>query len=184
MEQVKQKEASMNWIYNTNPDNTVRFTLGTEGARPLICIGVNPSTATPDELDPTLRSVQKKSEIHGFDSWIMLNLYPLRATNPNELSPSPELNLHLENLNHINRIFNRCSPVIWVAWGNLITKRPYLVNCLEDIYKVSLDHPCKWITIGKESKAGHPHHPLYLSNSSALKEFDFKGYLEELKILS
>ena len=174
----------MDWIYETNPENTVRFTLGIEGSRPLICIGVNPSTAEPDNLDPTLRSVHKKAGIHGFDSWIMLNLYPLRETAPKKPPPSPDLNLHLENLRHIGRIFARSSPVIWAAWGTLITKRPYLVNCLEDIHMISLDYNCKWTTLGKESKAGHPHHPLYLSDSSEMKEFDIGAYLSALRRLS
>lgn len=75
----------MSWIYETNSDNSARYILGERGENPLVCIGVNPSTAEPDKLDPTLRSVKAWAKRLGFDGWIMLNLYPQRATNPNDL---------------------------------------------------------------------------------------------------
>jgi hypothetical protein len=49
----------MGWLYQNNRTNTVRYVLGTEGHYPLICFGVNPSTAEPDNLDPTLKSVDR-----------------------------------------------------------------------------------------------------------------------------
>ena len=75
----------MQWLYSNNANNTCRYVLGTSGSRPLICIGVNPSTAEPDNLDNTLKSVARIASQNGYDSWIMLNLYPQRATNPNDM---------------------------------------------------------------------------------------------------
>ena len=48
----------MEWIYEKNEDNTARYVLGTIGAHPLACFGINPSTAEPNNLDPTVRRVQ------------------------------------------------------------------------------------------------------------------------------
>lgn len=83
----------MNWIYEKNSDNTSRYVLGTVGTNPLICIGVNPSTAEPGNLDNTLKSVTRICEANGYDSWIMLNLYPQRATNPNEMHEHSDIGL-------------------------------------------------------------------------------------------
>ena len=47
------------WLFVPNTYTEYRYILGTRGTRPLICVGVNPSTAAPDHLDPTLQSVQR-----------------------------------------------------------------------------------------------------------------------------
>ena len=65
------------------PTTPYRYVLGRVGRRPLVCIGINPSTAQPGALDPTLKSVERLANANGFDSWIMFNVYPQRATNPN-----------------------------------------------------------------------------------------------------
>ena len=43
------------WIYVNNDDNTSRYVLGTKGDKPVFCFGINPSTAEPNNLDPTLK---------------------------------------------------------------------------------------------------------------------------------
>ena len=67
-------------IYGNNKDNSRRYLIGTVREKPLICIGVNPSTAEPGLLDNALKSAVRVSEANGFDSWIMINIYPQRAT--------------------------------------------------------------------------------------------------------
>ena len=49
------------WIYAPNFYSEYRYILGTRGERPLICIGINPSTARPDALDNTLKSASSCS---------------------------------------------------------------------------------------------------------------------------
>ena len=39
------------WIYAPNFYSEYRYLLGTRGKNPLICIGINPSTAEPDHLE-------------------------------------------------------------------------------------------------------------------------------------
>ena len=51
----------------------------------LVCIGANSSTAIPGSLDPTLKTIKKVAKENGYDGFIMLNLSPIRATNPNNL---------------------------------------------------------------------------------------------------
>lgn len=47
------------WHYKNDKDNTIRYILGEEGNKPLFCIGINPSTAEPDNLDSTLKKARK-----------------------------------------------------------------------------------------------------------------------------
>ncbi|MBR9919247.1 MAG: DUF1643 domain-containing protein [Bacteroidetes bacterium] len=176
------KETTTSWIYHTNPNNRARFTLGIQGESPLICIGVNPSTATPGQLDGTLQFVERHARLKGFDSWLMLNLYPQRATNPNNIHKRINNSLHQENLRHIQTqlaaIGDQQKIRIWAAWGTLIEKRPFLNSCLEEIFQISCLYNTEWIRIGPLSKAGHPRHPLYLSAKAAIKPFDINTYLK------
>ena len=62
------------WLYVPDFYTEYRYILGTRGANPLICIGINPSTAAPDDLDNTLKSVSRIAAGNGYDSWIMFNV--------------------------------------------------------------------------------------------------------------
>ena len=42
------------WLYVPKVYSEYRYILGTRGKKPLICMGINPSTAIPDRLDNTL----------------------------------------------------------------------------------------------------------------------------------
>ena len=78
------------WIYRFLSEKEDRFVLGEMGLRPLICFGINPSTAVPEKLDRTLSRVKNESMIRKFDGWIMLNIYPQRATDPRKMHVSFE----------------------------------------------------------------------------------------------
>lgn len=178
------KELFDNWIYETNADNSARFVLGEKGSNPLVCIGVNPSTATPEKLDPTLQRVKAWSQRLGYDGWIMLNLYPQRATNPNDLHEKCDDDYAVMNNEKItNCLWNFRKITLWAAWGTLIEKREYLAILLKHInndFNIYIGNQKRnWITIGKRSNAGHPHHPLYLRNNAEVAEFDIKEYLEK-----
>ena len=142
----------------------------------------NPSTARPDQLDSTLRSVDRIARNNGFDSWIMLNLYPQRTTDPNGLHLRRQSYLHSENLKWIEKSISKPNATIWAAWGTLIDKRPYLKKCLADILDLTKRFPCNWVSIGKRSIKGHPHHPLYIGSSEAPKPFDPYHYLGTLDL--
>ena len=172
----------MCWIYRTNEDNSARFVLGEQGESPLVCMGINPSTAEPNKLDPTLRLVKTWSKRLGFDGWIMLNIYPQRATNPNDLHKEFDNNLHEANKLWIYQYLEDQRPLgytIWAAWGVSITKRRYLSDCLRTIVN-DMTVTQNWINIGKKNKDGHPHHPLYLSRKSRVDSFDINQYLISL----
>lgn len=167
----------VSWIYENTSDNTSRFVLGTQGIKPLICFGINPSTATPECLDNTLKSVERIALNNNFDSWIMLNVYPQRATNPNNLHSAMNNELHKLNTMHIKKVLEEYRPIIWAAWGIIIERRNYLPECLSDIVEIAHKYDCRWISFGNVSKDGHPHHPLYLSKQATYNEFLVDEYL-------
>lgn len=167
------------WIYHHNEPLT-RYSLGQQGENPLICFGVNPSTAKPDDLDPTVASVARFARDQGYDGWLMFNLYPQRATNPDKMHKHFQLKIHKENVEVIAELTKGMSADIWCAWGTLIEKRPYLSRCLRDIYEVLTDNNCTYFKRGRISKAGHPHHPLYLKKTAPPEPFPIKKYVQEV----
>jgi hypothetical protein len=167
------------WLYAPNFYSEYRYILGTRGKNPLICIGINPSTAKPDDLDNTLKSVQRISQGNGFDSFIMFNVYAQRATRPDDMERQCNAALHRENLEAFRYVLSISeNPTVWAAWGAIIEKRGYLVDCVRDMVAVGQEYGTVWRCAGAVSKKGHPHHPLYLRKDEILKPFDVEGYLE------
>lgn len=165
------------WLYQYNKDDNCRFILGTVGKNPLICIGVNPSTAEPNNLDNTLQSVHRIAVQNGHDSWIMLNLYPQRSTDPNKMDEQANEGLIQSNYTYIRETLQQYPNTdIWAAWGTLINKRTYLRECLFHISSIVAECQCRWVTFGNRSKDGHPHHPLYLKMSSCKEFLDIDLY--------
>lgn len=101
--------------------------------------GVNPSTAAPDHLDPTLQSVQRIAQHNGYDSFLMFNVYAQRATSPKDMDSSCHAEIHRENLNAFRYALSLSEkPAVWGAWGNIIEMRDYLYSCLCDMIEASL----------------------------------------------
>ena len=72
-------------IYQNDCQDKWRYTLGKAGANPLVVIGLNPSTATQEKADTTVAKAEKVALQQGYDGFIMLNLYPIRATDYRKL---------------------------------------------------------------------------------------------------
>ena len=166
------------WLYAPNFYSEYRYILGTRGKNPLICIGINPSTAQPGDLDNTLKSVQRIAHGNGFDSFIMFNVYAQRATDPDAMEHSCNLQLHRENLEAFRYVLSIGeNPTVWAAWGTIIEKRDYLKDCLKDMIAAGEEYGAKWVCAGKCSKKGHPHHPLYLRKDEVIRPFPVAEYL-------
>lgn len=161
-----------------------RYVIGVSGNNPLICFGVNPSTANNEYADKTLHMVEQIAKRNGFDSWIMFNVYPYRSTDPKCLPRTRNDNLHNENLQHIKSYLQKGNLTIWAAWGKPITERDYLINCLNDIYEIANKYSCRFIAFGKEengviistTKYNHPRHPSRLPLLAKPKDFDVTHY--------
>ena len=173
------------WLYVPSFYTEYRYILGTRGENPLICIGINPSTAQPGDLDNTLKSVERIARNNGYDSFIMFNVYAQRATDPNAMDRSFNAALHAENMAAWRYVLSLYGagrrPAVWAAWGTLIEKRGYLIPALLDMIAAGEEAGAEWYTFGKRSKAGHPHHPLYLRADSTPEPFDVRAYCETLQ---
>ena len=174
------------WLYIPHKYEEYRYILGTRGVNPLICIGINPSTAAPGDLDNTLKSVERIAHGNGYDSFIMFNVYAQRATDPNHMEKICNNDLHRENMKAFDTILAQAAsggsaPHVWAAWGTIIKKRPYLPLCVRDMITVGARYGASWFTCGARSKVGgHPHHPLYLRKDAVLDPFDPEKYCREI----
>lgn len=173
------------WLYKNTPNNDARFVLGTEGKHPLVCVGVNPSTATPWRLDPTVERVKRRAAKQNLDSWIMLNLYPQRSKDPAGMNLQYLPDLKAQNEERIAELLQSLtaqfgSISLLAAWGILIDTRPYLPDMLRGIAKVAEDAGCDWMSIGTPLADGHPRHPSRAPNALPLQSFDMASYLRTL----
>lgn len=134
------------WIYENNDDNTERYILAhffkSRPHKILLCIGVNPSTATPEKLDPTLESLENIAMIRDYDGWCMFNLSSQRSTNPNGMRKAKNVYENDKNIGYFKEALQKFSKYnidvdICAAWGNLIDKRAYLTDNLLSMYKIA-----------------------------------------------
>ncbi|MGB2128385.1 MAG: DUF1643 domain-containing protein [Flavicella sp.] len=176
-----------NWLYKNSAKNTERYLLGERGTNMVACIGVNPSTAEPHQLDPTLKKVKRIIEFNRFNGWIMYNIYPQRATDPNDLDRVCNFRIHELNIKAIRKsIVELQIKTVWLAYGDLIGKRSFLSSCLNDLYTCLADLNLNWCIVNCPTKKGHPRHPLYQKSENKIIPFDMARYLDEvvLPILS
>ncbi|MDL2232515.1 DUF1643 domain-containing protein [Ruminococcaceae bacterium OttesenSCG-928-L11] len=183
----------MNYTWERKPDlykgdDSTRFLLGVTGRNPLVCFGVNPSTANNDYADKTMHMVEQIAKRNDYDGWIMLNLYPLRDKNPKCLPPQMDTILHEQNLEHIRGILSHRGLTLWAAWGEPIAVQPYLTVCLQEIHKIVDECECNWVSFGKQDDDGtikattttnHPRHPSRLPLLAKPKTYNVTHYFKE-----
>lgn len=159
-------------------DRAFRYLLTHEWAallqptRPVLWIGLNPSTADENDLDPTLRRIRAFSEAMGCNAFVMANLFAFRATDPavmmqaeDPVGPDNDL-LVLEAAVKAERIV--------ACWGTHGDHRGR-----ERTVRELLGHFDLWC-LGKNND-GSPKHPLYLAATTApeiwqAKRARYQGY--------
>jgi hypothetical protein len=106
------------------PKPEYRYALGRLGMKagafnPLVVIGMNPSHANELISDATVKNVVAASIELGYTGWVMLNLYPERASSPSTLGAFDQ-RASDENCSVITHVLagNEISEV-WGAWGDL-----------------------------------------------------------------
>jgi hypothetical protein len=100
----------------------------------------------------------------------MFNVYPVRATNPDDLSFDCDYAEKLANEKAIAEFVNYKNYDIWLAYGDIIEKRKYLRQCLVDLKSlpelVNVTYFHRGLT-----KKGNPRHPLYIKNDVLLSAY-------------
>ncbi len=118
-------------------------------------IGLNPSTATHLEDDPTLRRVKAFAASYGCGSVRMLNAFALRSTSPKALFTEAD---PIGPCNTLPFIGNSLEGVTIAAWGRTIQSKKWA-----NWYR---GHEIASAIIGlkcfRKTPSGHPEHPLYL----------------------
>lgn len=164
------------WVWEKSADGSSRFVLGTVGENPLICFGINPSTAVPNRLDPTVTRVSAFAARNGHDSWTMFNVYAQISTDPDGLHEILDPELKADNERHIAAQVAGRPLTILAAWGTLVESRPYLLRLAHDIADLPELRSCTWVSLGTPTKKGHPRHPLYVKGTTPFDPFDIALY--------
>jgi len=112
-------------FWSPNPrELEYRYALGRLGANatasdPLVVMGMNPSHANEISSDATVNNVISASAQLGYTEWIMLNLYPERASSPADLHGFDPV-LSDSNCAFIRQfVQGHGISEIWGAWGDL-----------------------------------------------------------------
>lgn len=128
-------------------------------------IGLNPSTADHNAPDPTVKRCLRWATKWGFDSFVMLNAFAYRATDPENMKsqrdPVGQMNdAHLQ----VNTL---CSDRVVVCWGNHgghMGRQDWILINLRTWNEENT------FCFGRTGR-GYPKHPLYLRNDTPLERW-------------
>jgi hypothetical protein len=129
-------------------------------------IGLNPSTATAQADDPTIRRCWRFAQAWGFDAMCMTNLFAFRSTDPVGMKQQADP-VGPDNDEWIARIALDASLVV-AAWGNdgaHLGRSAHVVGLLS-----GANLHCLSVT-----NTGEPGHPLYLAKSTLPQPFSGAG---------
>lgn len=130
---------------------------------PLVWIMLNPSTADAEIDDPTIRRCVGFSKREGAGGLEVLNLFALRATNPDALLSAADP-IGPDNDEWIREILHPHSRVIcaWGAHGSLRDRASSVVRRLRDS---GINLQALGLTAHRQ-----PKHPLYIKGDTPLVE--------------
>lgn len=153
------------WVYLGNANE--RYVLGELGEKNMLVFGINPSSATPDNPDNTIRKVRAILAKNGCDGRIMMNLHPQRTADPKALTNNEQL--FRNNIAVLKFVLDNFSiSDVWYAWGNAIDELPDVRDSLQNFLtetetildRHNLDRKC----YGTLTKKGNPQHPSRVEN--------------------
>ncbi len=171
-------------LFEVNELGTARFVLGEKNSSNLVIVGVNPSIATLDKLDPTSKRVRNYSNLQENRGWILINLYPHISTKIKSIHKQGNNELILKNNEFIESILKCDNITLVAAWGESIETRNYLKDCLYEINNITKKNNLDWYCF-EQTKYGHPCHPLFRRKGfrfyeTKLNKFNFNHYFQNL----
>lgn len=136
----------------------------------LTVVMLNPSTADATKNDPTIRRVMDFAFGHLFAGIRVLNLFALRATNPDELLHHPDP-VGPHNDQHLRAALAAAvdadRPVL-AAWGAYAGKKWSAIDRADQV--MALVPGVRWVCLGT-TKHGSPRHPLYVRSTQPMVPF-------------
>ena len=132
--------------------------LASDGREGLVFVMLNPSTADADNNDPTVRRCMAFGRAWGYRELSVVNLFALRATNPNDLRRhgSEAVGKHNDEVLRWMRRHPATSMVV-AAWGN------QGAHLNRDAAATAIIGPAKALGV---TQRGCPKHPLYVRRST------------------
>jgi len=127
--------------------------------RAIVFVGLNPSTATHEVDDPTIRRCRNFAKQWGYGGFIMLNLFSFRATSPKDMKAQhgsangPLNDRTLKEYQGWDIVF---------CWGT----HGAFMNRGKEVADMFPNAKC----LGKTAE-GHPKHPLYLKSDTKLIDY-------------
>ena len=134
--------------------------------RKMLFIMLNPSTATEEVDDPTVRRCQDVAKIMGYGGIVVCNLFAYRATDPKEMKkafdpvgPDNDMTLMAEA-----KRAQEEEALVVAAWGTHSTFRSRGASVTQMLTSAGVTLHC----LGETTRAGHPRHPLYTPANAGL----------------
>ena len=131
-----------------------------------VVIGLNPSTATAEQDDPTIRRCIEFSHREGCGSFMMLNIFAYRSTDPHGLELCKEP-IGEENDNYLISTC-RDAKLIIAAWGS---HGKFRNRGLKVRFLFEKNLPDKRLLCFGKNKDGEPVHPLYQPKDAKLQSY-------------
>lgn len=131
--------------------------------RPMLFVMLNPSKATAEEDDPTIRVCIDFATRESCTSLTVVNLFALRSTDPKQLLAHPDP-IGPENDRHFREQWDQHAKIGFVilAWGAHAAVEKLKPKIIEDI-RFAGGAWCLGVT-----KDGSPRHPLYIKRTQPL----------------
>ena len=129
-----------------------------EVPKTVMFIMMNPSTATEDIDDPTVKKCRGYAEQWGYNDLIVTNIMAYRATHPKALLTVDDP-VGPENLRRIRTLIEMQRPLVICAWGRPPAKLRYAETQVKALLTDCNPHVLRLNT------TGGPWHPLYLPSS-------------------
>lgn len=131
--------------------------------KPLVFIGLNPSTADEVKNDPTVERMVRRAREYGHGGLIVVNLFAFRAVNPEDMLDSHEAGIDIVGMDNDAAIVyaaRSAGTVVcgWGAHGTYMGRGRDVLNLLSD-----QPHADGSLTHLGLTKTGQPRHPLYIS---------------------
>lgn len=124
-------------------------------APPLVCVMLNPSTATELANDPTIARCETRARAGGFGGVRIVNLFAFRATDPRDLKRATAP----VGPDNDTRLLTACAGagLVLAGWGI----HGAHLNRADAVLTMLRDKGVQIHTLG-QTKDGHPRHPLYV----------------------
>lgn len=146
-------------------DKFVQIQLPVEQRRQIMWIGMNPSTADENRLDPTLRRVRAFSHGWGFNTFIMTNVFAFRATLPKNMRKAEDP-IGPDNDRMLVEIAQQCDHVV-ACWGGL-SNFPRSLRHRAASIRIMLRDAGRPVQCLGRNDDGSPKHPLYILGDTRL----------------